>query len=152
MTASPIEGRMFDALCAAAERRRVLLQEPLEDIVFHGCIREHERSAWLTRNKAIASYRIDILIGGENWKLAVECDGHDFHDRTKQQAAYDRARDRELVLLGVTTIRFTGSEIAHSVERCADEAIRVLEYLDDRDRMLRDLLDRCGEIHRRDAL
>jgi very-short-patch-repair endonuclease len=142
---SPIEGRMFDALCAAAERRGVLLQEPLEDVVFHGCRRASVRSVWLTRNEAIASYRIDILVGGAGWKLAIECDGHDFHDRTKQQAAYDRARDRELVLLGVTTIRFTGSEITHSAERCADEAIRVLEYLDDRDHLLRELLERCGE-------
>lgn len=43
--------------------------------------------------------------------LVVECDGHDFHERTKQQAARDRSRDRRLQAAGFTVFRFTGSEI-----------------------------------------
>jgi very-short-patch-repair endonuclease len=27
-------------------------------------------------------------------KVIIECDGHDFHERTKEQAARDRGRDR----------------------------------------------------------
>ena len=66
--------------------------------------------------------RVDFLIhaldcGGEreeewNWKqLIVECDGHDFHERTKEQAAKDKARDRQAQLAGYTVFRYTGSEL-----------------------------------------
>lgn len=82
---------------------------------------------------AILSYRVDFLIciddnGSEGW-LAVECDGHDFHDRTKQQAASDRSRDRELLIVGIPTIRFTGSEIHHDADRCANEIWRTIDAL-----------------------
>lgn len=43
--------------------------------------------------------------------LVVECDGHEFHERTKEQAARDRSRDRRLQSAGYTVFRFTGAEI-----------------------------------------
>lgn len=45
--------------------------------------------------------------------LAVEVDGHDYHERTKEQAARDRQRDRDLQSIGVPTMRFTASEVYH---------------------------------------
>jgi very-short-patch-repair endonuclease len=56
--------------------------------------------------------------------LAVECDGHDFHERTKEQAANDRARDRELLAAGIPVFRFTGSQIFRTPEKCVDEVER----------------------------
>ena len=44
-------------------------------------------------------------------RLIVECDGHDFHERTKEQAARDRERDRAAQLAGMEIFRFTGSEL-----------------------------------------
>lgn len=151
---SPIERQLFDALCVAADHSGVAFDEPSADleIGFHGRQRGAARTFLLFRNHQVGTYRVDILLVGGEWRLAIECDGHDFHDRTKQQAAYDRARDRELLLQDVQTIRFTGSEIVHSAERCAAEALRIMEHLDDRDILHRDLLDRCGEIHRRDSI
>lgn len=52
-------------------------------------------------------------------QLAVECDGHDFHERTKEQAARDRSRDRRLQSAGYEVYRFTGSEIYRSPLGCA---------------------------------
>lgn len=43
--------------------------------------------------------------------VAVELDGHDFHERTKEQASRDKKRDRSLLSKGWTTIRFTGSDV-----------------------------------------
>jgi very-short-patch-repair endonuclease len=43
--------------------------------------------------------------------IAIECDGHDFHERTKEQAEHDKERDRELQASGWAVARFTGSEI-----------------------------------------
>lgn len=53
--------------------------------------------------------------------LAVECDGHDFHERTKKQAARDRARDRALLAAGIPSMRFTGSEIWGDAYGCVTE-------------------------------
>lgn len=80
----------------------------------------------LYRNVRVAAYRADLMVRGNcGWLVAIECDGHDFHDRTKQQAAYDRSRDRELLRLKIWTARFTGSEIYHSAERCASEVFSI---------------------------
>lgn len=46
--------------------------------------------------------------------IAVELDGHDFHERTKQQASRDKKRDRSLLSKGWSVIRFTGSDVIKS--------------------------------------
>jgi hypothetical protein len=80
--------------------------------------------------------RVDFLIhayadwglnpgGGQvGWRrLIIECDGHDFHERTKEQAAKDRARDRAAQLMGFEVFRFTGSELWRDPWGCADQVI-----------------------------
>lgn len=58
------------------------------------------------------------------WRtLIVECDGHDFHERTKEQAKRDRSRDREAQLEGATVFRFTGSELYRDSWDCASRVI-----------------------------
>jgi len=146
---SPIEARLFEAMRAQAATVGFGLAW---DADFRGAILETKYGlpkllidqwhrtegdgqfprAVLARNVRVESYRLDFLIGMSTpGVLAVECDGHDFHDRTKQQAAYDRARDRELLRRGIHTIRFTGSEITHSAERCATEVFETLLWLRD---------------------
>jgi hypothetical protein len=39
------------------------------------------------------------------------CDGHDYHERTKEQAERDKSRDRALKRAGYDVIHFTGREI-----------------------------------------
>jgi len=51
----------------------------------------------------------------------VECDGHEFHEKTKTQAAHDKRRDRLLTQAGHKVLHFTGSEIWHDPYRCAGE-------------------------------
>lgn len=53
--------------------------------------------------------------------LAVECDGHEWHERTKEQAKKDRSRDRSRLRNGVASVRFTGSEIHNSPESISGE-------------------------------
>ena len=78
----------------------------------------------------VGDFRIDLLVAiqanGVRSSLAVECDGHDFHERTKAQAAHDKSRDRALAAAGCTVLRFTGSEIWRDATACADEVQRVL--------------------------
>lgn len=53
----------------------------------------------------------------------VECDGHEFHERTKEQAAKDRKRDRDLQDMGFKVYRFTGSELFANPFKCAEQVI-----------------------------
>jgi very-short-patch-repair endonuclease len=69
--------------------------------------------------------RVDFLIhafdyNNNGWRsLIVECDGHDYHERTKEQAARDRSKDRTATLNGRDFLRFTGSEIWRDPWGCA---------------------------------
>ena len=64
-------------------------------------------------------------IGSRPSVVIVECDGHDFHERTKEQAAHDRRRDRYFVELGYKVLRFTGSEIWKDPQGCVDQALHI---------------------------
>lgn len=75
----------------------------------------------LCRQVRVAGYIADVLIWTPGFALAVECDGHEFHERTRQQATYDKTRDRELLRCGVPTVRFTGTEIHRDANGCARE-------------------------------
>lgn len=71
--------------------------------------------------------RVDFVVWAEEIatrqyrRLIVECDGHDYHERTKEQAAKDRSRDREAVLAGYDVFRFTGSELWRDPWGCAEK-------------------------------
>lgn len=73
------------------------------------------------------NYRLDFLVvlnprgDGKAPMFGVECDGHDFHEKTKQQAAHDKRRDRMILAAGIPTFRFTGSEVFNSLDECGDE-------------------------------
>ena len=51
------------------------------------------------------------MSGPDEARLVVECDGFDFHERTKEQASRDRRRDRALQRAGFKVYRYTGSDI-----------------------------------------
>lgn len=75
-------------------------------------------------------YSADFLIRREPddgvFGLAIECDGHDFHERTKDQAAHDRQRDRAFQAAGLKIFRFTGMEIHKDAFSCAMEVVQEL--------------------------
>jgi very-short-patch-repair endonuclease len=54
-------------------------------------------------------YRLDFAI--PDAKIAVELDGHDFHEKTKEQVTYRNMRDRDLQAAGWTVLHFSGSEL-----------------------------------------
>lgn len=78
----------------------------------------------------VEPYRLDFALIGAALRasslalIAVECDGHDYHERTKAQAARDRQRDRFLMAAGWSVLRFTGSEIYADPENCGAELVR----------------------------
>lgn len=73
----------------------------------------------------VLDYRVDLLIEGHHgdWCIAVEWDGHNFHDRTKEQASRDRERDRRMQDIGIRVLRFTGSDVWNAPWHVAEEII-----------------------------
>lgn len=73
----------------------------------------------------VENYRVDFCVGfyaqGKFHKVFIECDGHDFHEKTKSQAAYDKKRDRVLQLHADVVLHFTGSEIHNNSIGCQAE-------------------------------
>jgi len=65
-------------------------------------------------------------------RLVVECDGHDFHERTKEQAKKDRARDRFMQKVGLPVLRYTGSEIFANAADCGKQVLDFIEATGDR--------------------
>jgi len=95
--------------------------------------------------KQIGEYRVDFLLSMyeprivqrkkqepvestnvEKTKLVVECDGHDFHEKTKKQATRDKERDRNLQACGFPIYRYSGSDIYRNALGCAREC---MDYL-----------------------
>jgi very-short-patch-repair endonuclease len=75
-------------------------------------------------------YRVDFMVkakspdGTDKERTVVfiiECDGHQFHEKSEEQASRDKKRDRALKIAGYDTLRFTGSEIWNEPESCAFE-------------------------------
>lgn len=72
-------------------------------------------------------YRIDWVLLDAAFLTFIECDGHDFHERTKMQAQRDKERDRKIQAAGHPILRFTGSEIFNDPFQCATQ---ILEFAD----------------------
>lgn len=87
----------------------------------------------LRPQEQIGSYRVDFLVEldveGKSAKLVIECDGHDYHERTKEQAERDKSRDRDLTAQGYAVIRFTGSEIWRGPGACRDEVCKITNQM-----------------------
>ena len=64
--------------------------------------------------------------GSPAFIVVIEVDGHDYHERTKEQAEYDKSRDRFMTATNVKVLRFTGREVYLDAEACA---LEVLTYV-----------------------
>lgn len=81
--------------------------------------------SFLLVNYPVGKYRPDFLVLAEShghmFRFIVEVDGHDFHERTKEQAARDKKRDRWFQSEGYSVLRFTGSEVFRDPLDCAKQ-------------------------------
>ena len=102
---------------------------PSENLEVFG---EHEHGRYvLTTQAPIAGYKADFLLwigsGLDAFGVVVECDGHEFHEKTKEQAARDKRRDREILTAGFPVLRFTGSEVFRDPWSCAKQVQQAME-------------------------
>lgn len=84
-----------------------------------------------------ATYRLDFAIGYHDryfmrWhdrrhgaaRIAVELDGHEFHERTREQVEDRNRRDRTLASNGWEVLHFAGRELLRDPERVVLEVLR----------------------------
>lgn len=97
-----------------------------------------DEAAFVYTQVVVGEYRADILIHDatmpfelrEPGWIIVECDGHEYHERTKEQARRDKRRDRFFTAKGFKVLRFTGSEIWADPDACAEEVAENLAHND----------------------
>lgn len=136
---SPIEKLFFSALRLMCRFKITeysdlyVLKDGIDEDALKETIRERfdVMTALLVRPQAdVDGHCVDFLIQaffgvfglGGGWRyLIVECDGHDFHEKTKEQARRDKSRDRLAVVNGYDCFRFTGFEIWRNPLGCAKE-------------------------------
>ena len=76
-------------------------------------------------------YRVDFYIpvvykNQENKGFIIECDGHEFHQKTKEQVERDNTRMRSLQKQGYEVLKFSGTEIWHNPYKCASEILNII--------------------------
>lgn len=97
----------------------------------------HRTKLHIDPQARVGDYRVDFLVSyveraledAPRFTLVIECDGHAFHEKTKEQAASDKERDRVLQSHGHRVFRFTGSEIHADPFRCAKQCIDAMYEL-----------------------
>ena len=128
MVDSEIESVMSDAKWQVHKARN---WTPIERVAYFALL---SRANWegykVYPQFEIGRYRADFLVVKEmingKEKIVIECDGHDFHERTKEQAQHDKKRDRDMQKAGYKVYRFTGSEIWRTAGKCVLDALEVL--------------------------
>lgn len=109
------EHKRFDRLAAR-------LESPIEKIFWSAAYFELSKLGQLTPQVRVGPYRLDFALVGDNFKIAIECDGYDYHCTEKQISA-DNARDLELQRQGWLVVRFTGVKIYGDVQECVFKVI-----------------------------
>jgi very-short-patch-repair endonuclease len=71
---------------------------------------------------SVGPYFADFLLTLGDKRVAVECDGRDFHS-TPAQVEHDRKRDEFFLRRGIETLRFTGSCIHRDVAGCVRQSL-----------------------------
>lgn len=67
----------------------------------------------------------DITKELQECNMAIEVDGHEFHEKTKTQASHDKKRDRYLLSMNIPVIRYTGTEVYRNPKTVARDAFNI---------------------------
>jgi len=84
----------------------------------------------LCHQHVMGPYHADLFVTGYDCgnrvdSVAVEVDGHDFHEKTKEQASRDKERDRAIQKFNCKVFRYSGADVFADPFRCALEIVNV---------------------------
>lgn len=136
---SPIEEQMLASLALMAQVQHVAVRFRVWTPDPHELPRGFDEALAIVPQFPVGKYKIDFSLTYSGpgydftnskeplvWKrssMLIECDGHDFHERTKEQAKHDRGKDRDLQRAGFVIYRYTGSEIHNRCLEIPDEIL-----------------------------
>lgn len=106
-----------------------LFAQSLPDGSYAFGLRGSVRRWELATQHAVGKYRVDIAVLNAATKLAIEVDGHDWHERTREQACSEKARERALQDAGWLVRRYAGTEVWRDSIRCAKSILDGLDTL-----------------------
>lgn len=145
-----VESDLVMSVWCVSRRYSARCESPIEVMLYQAFVLRHflDFASWpyvglgdeselhMKPQVQLFDYRVDFLLTSKHLKygLVIECDGHDFHERTKEQAARDKSRDRYLTQRGFVVIRFTGAEIWRDPMECASEIMSQLHSAEQRER------------------
>lgn len=86
---------------------------------------------------AIKGYIPDFFIFSQFadcfYSFIIEIDGHEWHEKTKEQVKADKEREREFLKFNFIPIRFSGSEVFHNTINCVKEVIEIIASFIEKD-------------------
>ena len=102
---------------------------PIERRMAVGLAMVSQSLMWEAQHR-IGDYIADFVVWrpGDPNRVVVECDGHAFHERTPEQAAHDKRRDRFMTRAGYKVLRFTGSEVYRNLWGCVSEVYESFDW------------------------
>lgn len=122
---SPIETALLSGFATLATRRGVCIELDVDGQRL-SLTPPAPLKMLLYLQRKVCGHRADFVAEVGAIRAVVECDGHQYHNATKQQVQHDRELDRLLQREGFKVLRFTGSEIYRDAEVCA---ATVLEHM-----------------------
>lgn len=118
---SPIEQifiTAFDLYCKEKENKEIYLFAQKEVIC-------NKKKYYLDFEFEADDYLSYLTFGNKiknyNFKLAIECDGYEFHQKTKEQVQKDNEREYDLKMAGYEVLRFSGTQIFKDPLKCAKD-------------------------------
>lgn len=103
----------------------MIIDSPIEEYLWHALEKE-ELSFMARRQFEIGPYKIDIAFPMA--KVAIECDGAEYHRSNQLQLERDQKRDKYLARKGWRTLRIEGIAIRRDISYCIErikQALRV---------------------------
>jgi len=103
-----------------------LCESPIEKLFWKVGYPRLSKIADFTPQTKAGPYRLDFSLVGDNFKIAVECDGYQYHSTEKQITA-DNSRDLDLMCQGWIVVRVTGSRIWRDAPGCVADVVRLVK-------------------------
>lgn len=132
---SPIEAIFWSYFSAVDFIESLYEHESGLTLAPHPRIRCRDEGTPAREETYIPDFRIDavntdlsyeaMLYGCGELNVLVELDGHDFHEKTKQQVTYRNRRDRHLQAAGWKVLHYSGAELYRDPEAVARAAYEV---------------------------
>lgn len=80
-----------------------------------------------THQKPIGKYIADFVLEYEGVSIVIECDGHEFHEKTKEQVEKDKKRDRFFTVEGYKILRYSGAELVKGFGKVIYDVMQIYE-------------------------